>query len=97
MAKFTVDAEAVFAAQSSVAATITRIQADAAALMAQLTGLQGSWGGEASTAFQTVAADWRSVQQRVEESITAINAALGAAGRQYLEVEQTNARLFALR
>jgi early secretory antigenic target protein ESAT-6 len=97
MAKFTVDAEAVFAAQTSVASTITRIQSDAAALMAQLTGLQGSWGGDASVAFQTVAADWRAVQQRVEESIGAINAALGAAGRQYLEVEQANARMFALR
>lgn len=97
MPKFTVDSEAVFAAQTTVAGTIARIQGDAAALMAQLTGLQASWGGEASIAFQAVAADWRGVQQRVEESITAINGALGAAGRQYLDVEQANARLFAIR
>ncbi|MFD1714538.1 WXG100 family type VII secretion target [Amnibacterium flavum] len=97
MPRFTVDSEAVLAAQASTASTIARIQADAAALMSQLTGLQSSWGGEASLAFQSVAADWRATQQRVEESITAINQALGAAGRQYLDVEQANARLFAVR
>jgi len=97
MQKFTVDTDAVLAAQSAAAATISRIQTDAASLMSQLTGLQSSWGGEASLAFQAVASDWRATQQRVEESITAINTALGAAGRQYLDVEQTNARLFAVR
>ena len=38
MQKFTVDTDAVLAAQSAAAATISRIQTDAASLMSQLTG-----------------------------------------------------------
>ncbi|MET0589561.1 MAG: WXG100 family type VII secretion target [Naasia sp.] len=96
MPAFSIDSDAVLGTQSTVAATISRIQADAASLMGQLTGLQNSWGGQASTAFQAVAADWRSTQQRVEQSIEAINQALGAAARQYTEVEAANARMFSL-
>ncbi len=97
MPRFSVDSEAVFAAQSAVGTTIGRVQADVASLLAQLTNLQGSWNGEAATAFQGVVADWRATQARVEESIAAINRALGAAGSQYLEVEQANARMFLSR
>ena len=61
----------------------------------QLHALQDSWGGTAAVAFQAVVADWQATQQRVEESLVAINAALGTAGRQYLEVEEANARMFS--
>jgi early secretory antigenic target protein ESAT-6 len=95
MPRFTVDSEAVFAAQSAVAATIPRVQGDVAALLANLHALQDSWGGTAATAFQGIVADWQATQQRVEESLVAINEALGAAGRQYLDVEEANVRLFS--
>ncbi|WP_210507157.1 WXG100 family type VII secretion target [Naasia sp. SYSU D00057] len=97
MPRFTVDSEAVFAAQSAVSATIPRVQADVAALLAQLHALQDSWGGSAAVAFQGVVTEWQATQQRVEESLVAINEALGAAGRQYLEVEESNARMFGIR
>ncbi len=95
MPRFTVDSEAVFAAQAAVAATIPRVQSDVAALLANLHALQDSWGGSAAAAFQGIVADWQATQQRVEESLVAINEALGAAGRQYLEVEEANVRLFS--
>ncbi|HEY8588687.1 MAG TPA: WXG100 family type VII secretion target [Naasia sp.] len=95
MPRYTVDSEAVLAASSVAAATVPRIQADVAALLGSLTALQESWSGSAAVAFQGVVSDWRSTQARVEESLVAITQALSAAGRQYLEVEEANARMFA--
>ncbi|BDZ44816.1 WXG100 family type VII secretion target [Naasia aerilata] len=97
MPRFTVDSEAVLAAQSAVSAAIPRVQGDVASLLASLTALQDSWGGAAAVAFQGVVSEWRGTQQRVEESLVAINQALGAAARQYLEVEEANVRLFSVR
>ena len=45
-------------------------------------------------AFQAVVADWNATQLRVEESLNAINSALGQAGQQYADIESANARLF---
>lgn len=94
MTKYTVDADAVLAATTAVQATMGRIQTEVAGLRGRLVDLQSSWGGQASTAFQGVVADWTATQQRVEESLASINGALGQAGRQYADVEQVNARLF---
>lgn len=94
MTAYNVDSEAVLAATSNVTATIGRIQGEVSALLGQLTGLQGSWSGQAATAFQGVVADWRATQLRVEESLAAISSALGVAGRQYAEIEEANVRLF---
>jgi len=94
MPQFHVDSEAVLAATAAVQGSIGSIQAEVAALNGHLTGLQNSWGGSASLAFQNVVADWRGTQQRVEESLAGINQALAAAGRQYAEIEQANLRLF---
>ena len=40
-------------------------------------------------------AEWKGTQQRVEEALASINPALSAAARQYAEVEEGNARMFA--
>ncbi len=94
MSSYQVDSELVLATTSSVTATTGRIAAEAASLYAQLLDLQSSWSGAASSAFQTVAADWKATQARVEANLEAINAALATAGRQYAEIEQSNTRLF---
>jgi WXG100 family type VII secretion target len=73
---------------------VGRIQAEVSGLHGQLTQLQSSWTGPAATAFQGVVSDWRATQQRVEESLAHINAALAAAGRLYADAEEQNARLF---
>lgn len=94
MTQYQVDSEAVIAATSSARASVGRIQAEVSGLHGQLTALQGSWTGQAANAFQAVVADWRTVQERVEESLSAIGHALGQAAQQYAEIEASNARLF---
>ena len=94
MTRYNVDIEAVLSATGAVQGTISRIQAEVGGLNAQLGALQGSWSGQAATAFQSVVSDWTTTQHRVEESLAAISTALGHAGQQYAEIEQSNARLF---
>jgi early secretory antigenic target protein ESAT-6 len=95
MTQFQVDSDALISTTAAARATMSRIQAEVAALLGQLTGLEGSWTGQASTQFQAAVSAWRSTQQHVEQSAEVLNQALGQAGQQYAEVEQANARLFA--
>ena len=94
MTRYQVDSEAVFTATGAVRGTIARIQSEVEAMQGQLAALQGSWSGNAALAFQTVVTDWKATQQRVEESLGAINLALGQAGQGYAVVAAPNARLF---
>lgn len=94
MTTYHVDAAQVSAATQSVQGTIGRIQSEVASLLAQLTGLQSSWSGQAATAFQGAVADWRATQLHVEQSLTQLSHALGVAATQYADAEQANARLF---
>jgi len=95
MTRYQVDSEAVIAATASARASVGRIQAEVGTLHSQLTSLEGSWSGQAASAFQAIVTDWRATQQRVEESLAGISHALGQAGQQYAEIEAANARLFA--
>jgi 6 kDa early secretory antigenic target len=95
MSQYQVDSEAVLGATSVVRSSADRISAEVSSMYAQLTNLQGSWSGQAATAFQAVVTDWRATQQRVEESLAAINRALTLAAQQYAEIEAQNARMFA--
>ncbi|PRY67177.1 WXG100 family type VII secretion target [Glaciihabitans tibetensis] len=94
MTRYQVDSEAVLSATGSVRASISRIQAEVGGLHSQLLGLEGSWSGQAATAFQSVVTDWKATQQRVEENLAALNQALTVAAQQYAEIEASNARLF---
>lgn len=94
MTTYHVDAAQVSAATQAVHGTIGRIQSEVASLLAQLTGLQSSWTGQAATAFQGAVTDWRGTQQHVEQSLAQLSHALGIAATQYVEAEQANARLF---
>lgn len=95
MTRYQVDSDAVVSASGAVHGSIGRIQAEVAALHGHLTNLEGSWSGQAATAFQSVVADWKATQQRVEESLAALNSALGHAAQQYADIELANARMFA--
>ncbi|WP_194410953.1 WXG100 family type VII secretion target [Microbacterium cremeum] len=94
MAVFSVDSDAVLASTAAVRGTIDRLQAESNAMLAQLTQLQSSWTGSASIAFHGVVDQWRATQRQVEESLTGINAALSAAGRQYADTELATTSLF---
>jgi len=94
MAVYSVDSDAVLTTTAAVTATSDRLQADAGAMHAQLVHLQSSWTGVASTAFQTLAEDWRAAQRQVDGVLASIAQAMASAGRQYAEVEAINAGLF---
>ncbi|GAA1465451.1 WXG100 family type VII secretion target [Microbacterium thalassium] len=94
MAVFSVDSDAVIAATGSVRNTIDRIEGETHAMMSQLTQLQSTWTGGASSAFHAAVEQWRVTQRQVEESLAGINAALASAGRQYAEAEQATMSLF---
>lgn len=94
MTRYQVDSDAVLAATTAAQGSIARIQAEVAALHGQLTNLQATWTGPAATAFQAVVTEWRGTEQRVDEVLSAVGQALGTAGRQYAEIEASNARLF---
>ena len=95
MSRYQVDSEAVLSATNTVRASIARIQTEVTGLNSQLTSLQGSWSGQAATAFQGVIADWHATQLRVEAGLEEINQALSRAGQQYADIEQANAQLFS--
>ena len=95
MTRYQVDSDAVLSATGAVRASITRIQSEVASLHGQLTNLQASWTGQASTAFAGVVTEWKATQHRVEENLESINQALTFAGQQYADIEAANARLFA--
>jgi WXG100 family type VII secretion target len=94
MAVFSVDSDAVLSATAAVRATGDRLQGDTAAMLAQLTQLQGSWTGSASVAFQSVIERWRAAQRELEGALTDIGTALGHVGNQYAQTELSAAGVF---
>lgn len=94
MSVFTVDTDAVHSAHGAARATMERLQAESASLMAQLTQLQSSWTGSASNAFQQCSEQWRGAQQHVEQALASISTALGSAASQYADADQYSASLF---
>src|SRR5699024_1226268 len=88
MARIQIDVQELFAKASNVQATADRIQTEVTTMDAALRQLQESWVGQASSNFQAVVTDWRSTQQRVEESLRSIREAMHHAGQQYEATEQ---------
>lgn len=94
MTRYQVDSEAVLNATGAARGTIARIQAEVAGLYGQLSALEGSWTGQAASAFSGLVNEWKATQQRVEENLGSLSQALGHAGEQYAEIEKSNTRLF---
>ncbi|MFS0868031.1 WXG100 family type VII secretion target [Microbacterium sp. 179-B 1A2 NHS] len=94
MSVFTVDSDAVLAATATIRATGDRVQSETAAMLGQLTQLQGSWTGTASVAFQSVIERWRAAQREVDAALTDISGALNLVGQQYAQTELSAAGLF---
>ncbi len=94
MTAFSVDADAVLAATGAIRGTADRLQAETAAMLGQLTQLQGTWTGGAAVAFQSLVDRLRSAQTELESALTDIGTALGHAGAQYAQTEVAAAGLF---
>ena len=95
MSRFEVDSARVAQASAAVTSSVGSINAEVDRMMCNLLDLQNSWRGQAATQFQDVITDWRATQERVRQCLEDISAALAAAGQQYADVEQANARMFA--
>lgn len=94
MTRYQVDSEAVIAATAATRGSIGRLQAEAAGLQVNLSGLNSTWNGAAATAFQSLLAEWAAAYQRVEQTLTAMNEALAQAGQGYADIEAQAARMF---
>jgi WXG100 family type VII secretion target len=94
MTHFTVDSEQVLAANSTIQATITRLQTEVDNLHTNLQGLQNSWQGVAATSFQELVGRWRITATTVQQQLGEVSIALAHAAKQYAEIEQANVRLF---
>jgi len=90
-----VDSDEVAAASARAGQSAEAIRAEVAALVAHLQALEGSWQGQASTAFAGVLTQWRAAQAQVEAALGSLTQALGAAATGYAEAELTAARMFA--
>lgn len=94
MATFSVDSDAVLTATGAIRATADRLQGETAAMLGQLTQLQGSWTGAAAIAFQGVIDRWRLTQRKLEAALGDIGTALSHAGSQYAQTEAAASGLF---
>jgi 6 kDa early secretory antigenic target len=76
----------------------TEVQADLAALRAQLVPLQGAWLGEAATAFAGLMDRWDADARSLSEALRAIGEAIQGSGRTYQQQEESqSAGLSAIR
>ena len=94
MTHFSVDSEQVLAANTTIQATIQRLQTEVDTLHANLQGLNGSWQGVAANSFQELVGRWRITANTVQSQLAEVSAALGVAAKQYSEIEAANVRLF---
>jgi 6 kDa early secretory antigenic target len=95
MTTFQVDSTAVLDANRAAQATLEQLRGDAARLTATLTALQGSWSGQAATAFQQVLANWTTTQRTIETQMAQLQQVLTNAAQQYQESELRNYQMFA--
>jgi WXG100 family type VII secretion target len=91
---FSVDTDAVSAANGQALAAAERLRADTAAFSGQLAHLETAWTGAGATAFHVALAEWTSAQQSVEHALDALARALGVASAQYAEAERLAAGMF---
>jgi len=95
MSRYQVDSEAVLTTTGAARGSIDRIQSEVTGLHNQLTSLQDSWSGPAAIAFQGVVSEWHGLEQQLNQGLANLGRALAAAGQQYADTEEANARLFA--
>jgi WXG100 family type VII secretion target len=94
MTHFSVDSERVLAANTTIQATIQRLQSEVDTLHANLQALGDSWQGAAANSFQELVGRWRTTAGTVQHQLTEVSGALSQAARQYADIEAANVRLF---
>ncbi|WEV71858.1 WXG100 family type VII secretion target [Bifidobacterium sp. ESL0790] len=97
MPQYQVDSEQIQTASGAVSASVSSIREAVSGMYNNLNALQGVWKGGAATQFNSVAAQWRSAQQQMEQSLESIQRALTQASSVYSDAESQASRLFATR
>ncbi|NEG69370.1 WXG100 family type VII secretion target [Bifidobacterium choloepi] len=95
MAQYQVDSARIQTASAAVSSSVAAIREAVDGMYANLNALGEVWTGSAATQFATVAAQWRSAQQQMEESLDSIQRALANASVVYDDAETQASRLFA--
>ncbi|WP_099332312.1 WXG100 family type VII secretion target [Actinomyces minihominis] len=95
MTIYHVDAAQISAGAVAANQTADTIRSAVATLMAQLLGLEASWGGAAAMSFQGVISQWQVTQAQVEASLESVGAALAQASATYSEAEGAASALFS--
>lgn len=95
MSTFEVDSAQLESTARRMGATADVLRSAAASMLADLHGLEGTWRGQAASAFRQLAEQWHAIQTGVEHSLVDIEQALTATARSYDDAEQQAARLFA--
>ncbi len=94
MSQYHVDAAQVAQAAALATSSGETIRAEVAALVGQLTQLEASWQGGASTAFAGLLTQWRTAQIQLEQALDSMTRGLSSAADQYASAEATAARMF---
>lgn len=95
MPQYQVDSEQIQSAAGAVSNSVTSIRDAVSGMYINLDNLQGVWKGGAATQFGTVAEQWRTSQQRMEEALEGIQSALTQASTLYSDTEDQATRLFS--
>ncbi|OKL45918.1 WXG100 family type VII secretion target [Boudabousia marimammalium] len=95
MSMFQVDSTQVAGASAAVSTSGSRLRAEVASMMTQLTALNSGWQGSAQLSFTECITQWQAVQTQVEEALDSISTRLMAASRTYEEAEAQAQSLFA--
>ena len=94
MPHYQVDSERIRSSSAAVNASITQIRDAVTGMYTNLSDLQSVWTGGAATQFTSVADQWRSAQQQMEQSLEAIQQALVQASNVYEQAETQASMLF---
>jgi WXG100 family type VII secretion target len=94
MTQIQVDSEQVLAANSTIQATIAKVQAEVDGLHSQLVRLQEVWRGSAANSFQELVGRWKVTATTVDTQLGELGNALRVAAAQYSDIEAANQRLF---
>ncbi len=97
MSVYSVDTAAVADTATRVRGRIATIQTEVDAMQADLTTLQSSWTGAASTSMAGCASDWHLTQLQVQSSLDDIGSALDQSALSYEDAENTNNGRFGMR
>ncbi len=92
---FTVDTDRITTASADISRIAGDIEGSVAEMTSRLSALSGSWTGAAASEWQSVLAEWRTLQTRLREDLVTIGQLTARAGASYQQTEDAVRGLFA--